>query len=279
MRKSTSKIFAIQFIKSLVFIVTFIGIILVTYYAIMHYYGTDEASNTISILPAKRQTQIYTASIDDISKHLIFSVDEESGDIKKVVLEIFNCEAHRMVYITIPITTQFTLSDPLYRELLLTKPSIPQSLKLSAVAGYFPKESIYQYGVLMIEDMLNIKISYYSVVTQSIYESVFTTGDLPRSSVGWQDSHRYTGEIFSDDFLEFLHTITSETDLRNYIKDTYNRIESNLSLEGKLNYIESYLKVTGENILFEIIPGVDSNSGYTVDKLMTKRLIEIYINE
>lgn len=279
MRKSTGKIFVIQFIKSFVFIIIFISIILVIYFAIMNFYGTDETDVIMTILPAKEQTQIHTASIDDISKQLIFCVDDETGDIEKIVLEIFNCGAHRMAYITIPIKTQFTLSDSLYRELVLKKPSLPQSLKLSAVTGYFTKESVYEYGVLMIEDMLDMSISYYSAVPQSIYEKVFKTGDLPQNSVSQPDSHRLTGEVFSEGFLEFLHTITTETDLGNHIKKIYDGIESNLSLEGKLNYLESYLKVAGDNISFEIIAGVDSNSGYTVDKPMAIRQIGAYIYE
>lgn len=266
MRKSAGKVFTIQFVKSLLFIVFFIGIIIVSYRVIMHYYGVNELNVTSTISPADNlPLSMITARVDVVSKHLIFCADEDTGEIKKLVLEIFNSEAHSMVYITIPIKTQFTLSDSLYRELVLIKPSMPQFLKISAISGYFSKESIYEYGLLMIEDLLDIQVSYYSVVPEGLYETVFETA--------------YKGEIFSDSFLEFLHTIKTETDLRNYIEDKYTQIDSNLTLEDKLNYIEGYLYLPYGNVLFDVIAGEDSNSIYTVDKLMAAKQIEGYVSE
>jgi len=264
MKKSAGKIFTVQFIKSLFFIVLFIGIIIFCYRAIMQYYGINDTDDTSTISPIdNKQSTKLIASIDDISKHLIFSVDEDTGAIKKLVLEIFNCETHRMVFITIPIKTQFTLSDSLYHDLILVKPSIPQFLKISAISSYFPKEAMYEYGVLMIEDLLNIQISYYSVVPESLYETVFETDPM--------------GEVFSDNFIEFLHTITTEDDLRNYLENIYTLISSNLSLEDKFNYIESYL--SDVSISFEVIAGEDSNSAYLVDELMAAKQIEDYVSE
>ncbi|NLL73924.1 MAG: hypothetical protein GX237_10400 [Clostridiales bacterium] len=279
MRKSAGKIFFIQFIKSVVFIFVFFGVILVTYLTIMNYYGIDDSGSIKTIAPVNEKPQLHKASVDDVSKHLIFSVDEESGEIKKLVLEIFNCRAHRIAYITIPIKTQFTLSDSLYRQLVLIKPSIPQSLKLSAITGYFPKESVYEYGVLMIEDLLDMRLSYYSVIPEGLYEDIFKTDDLPRGYNDPQNSNRYPGEMFSDDFLEFLSTIDTERDLGEYIEKIYNEIDSSLSIGDKLNYLESYIKVPGENISFEVLVGNESNSEYTVDKLMAYKQIGVYLDE
>lgn len=279
MRKSAGKMFAVQFLKSFLFIVFFIGIILMSYRAVMHYYGEEKPRVIESVSPAKKETSLFSASIDDISKHLIFCVDEKNGDIKKLVLEIFNCETNRIVYITIPIKTQFTLSDSLYRELVLIKPSIPQFLKLSAITGYLPEEWVYEYGVLMIEDLLDIQLSYYSVVPQKVYDTVFETEILPLKSDNKSNYELVTGEMFSDGFLELLHTIETETDLRKYIEGIYTKMDSNLSIEGKLYYVESYLGVKGENISFELIAGEESNSAYTVDKVMASKQIEAYIDE
>lgn len=268
MRKSAGKIFVTGFLKSLLFFVLFIGISTLTYRLVIYFYDIEyEDADVIEIIPpVKKQTKITEASIDDISKHLIFCVDEDDGSIKKLLLEIFNCKAHKLYYITIPIKTQFTLSASLHRELVLIKPSIPQFLKLSAITGYIPKETVYEYGVLMIEDLLNIRISYYSVVPQNIYESVFVTENInhkTNSIIGLDKV--YPREIFSDKFIEFLHTIKTETQLRNYIEEIYTQIRSNLSFEDKLNYMDSYLNTPGKNIFFELIAGEDSNSAYTLD--------------
>ena len=52
-----------------------------------------------------------------------------------------------------------------------------------------------------------------------------------------------------------MHSIDTETQLRSYIKDIYNMIYSNLSYEDKLNYMETYLKIQGKDIHFDLIAG------------------------
>lgn len=276
MRKSAGKIFVIGFLKSFLFFALFIAVSVVSYKLVIHFYGIESANVNEPISPIKKYKPITEARIDDVSKQLIYCVDDETGEIEKLVLEIFDCEKARFFYITIPIKTQLTLSDSLFRELMLVKPSIPSFLKFSAITGYFPKETAYEYGVLMIEDLLNIKISYYTLVPKSIYDTVFETERLDHKANNQQKSENiFPKEVFSDGFLESLHTIKTETDLRNYIEELYTLIESNLSLTDKLGYMESYINTSGNNIVFDVIAGNNSNSTYVIDEsLATKQLIE-----
>ena len=280
MRKSARKMFAIGFLKSLLFFILFAIVSITGYKLVMHFYGIGNADIIEAISPAQKKDTLTEARIDVISKHLIYSVDEETGDIKKLVLEIYNCERRMLYYITIPIKTQLTLSDSLHRELILIKPSIPGFLKLSAITGYLPKDIAYEYGVLMIEEQLNLQISYYTVVPQSIYEAVFETESIKQKVNRQQGTENtYPREMFSEDYLKHLHTIKTETQLREYIEELYTKIKSNLSFEAKLNYMESYLNTPGENISFEVIAGVDSNSAYTIDEIMVAKQLKAYIGE
>lgn len=273
MRRSGSRIFAIGFLKSLLFFLVFAGIMVFAYKLVMHYYGVPATNVIEAISPIQEQTPITKARIDEVSKQLIFSVDEETGDIQKVVLEIFNCEEHRIYYITIPIKTQLILSDTLHQELVLIKPSIPQFLKLSAITGYLPKETAYEYGVLMIEELLNIQVSYYTVVPQGLYQSVFETELVKKKE------NIFPREVFSDEFIEYLSTIDTETQLHIHIEELYTKINSNLSLADKLNYMESYLNTPGKNISFEVVAGEDSNSTYNIDTVATSVMLESYIRK
>jgi hypothetical protein len=280
MRKSAVKIFTIGFLKSLFFIALFFAISMTSYKLIMHFYGIGNANAIETIPSVQKQTSITKSSIDDVSKQLIYSVDDETGAIEKLLLEIFDCEEQMLYYITIPIKTQLTLSNSLHRELVLVKPSIPQFLKFSAITGYFPKETAYEYGVLMIEDLLNIQISYYTVVPQSIYEAVFQTEVINQQANNRQESDDlFPREVFSDGFLEHLHTINTETGLRSYIEEFYTQIISNLTLNDKLNYMEGYLNVSGKNISFEVIAGKDSNSAFTIDETMATKQLGTFLGE
>lgn len=280
MRKSAGKIFVTGFLKSLLFLILFAAISMGSYKLVMYFYGVED-SNAIETIPSvKKQTLITEARIDDLSKHLIYCVDEDTGDITKLILEIYDCQKLMLYYLTIPIKTQLTLSDSLHRELVLIKPSIPGFLKLSAITGYLPQETAYEYGVLIIEELLKIQISYYTVVPQSIYDTVFET-ELIKGKANNQQSteNAFPREVFSDVFLEHLSTIKTETELRNYIEELYRKITSNLSFEDKLNYIESYLNTPGENIVFELIAGEESNSAYTIDELLVTKQLKAYLGE
>ncbi|CRZ35217.1 hypothetical protein DFR55_10485 [Herbinix hemicellulosilytica] len=281
MKKSAGRIFFKGFLLSLIFFALFLGIGILSYQIVMDFFNIEnEAVEVAEIITSdKKQSIITEARLDDVSKHLIFCVDEDDGSIKKLLLEIFNCHSNKMYYFTIPIKTRFTLSSSLHKELVLVKPSIPQFLKLSAITTYIQDDTAYEYSVLMIEDLLDISISYYSVVPQSIYDSVFTTEKIGLIKDSNDISDKYPREIFSQDFIEFLGTIKTESELRKYIEEIYGKIKSNLKFEDKLNYMESYLNTAGENIYFEVIAGKDSNSEYTVDKEAAKKQVEACLGE
>ncbi len=280
MKKGAGKIFAIGFLKSLLFFVLLTTISVASYKLVMHFYGMEDIKVIETIPSVKKHTAITEARIDDVSKQLIFCVDEDTGDIKKLILEIFDCENVMLYYITIPIKTQLTLSESLHRELVLIKPSIPGFLKLSAITGYLPKETVYDYGVLMIEELLNIQISYYTVVPQSIYDTVFETEIIkPKANIRQSLEKLFPREVFSNEFLEYLHTIKTETQLSNYIEELYAKIKSNLSFEDKLNYMDSYLTTPGKNIVFEVIAGENSNSAYTINELSATKQLRTFLGE
>jgi hypothetical protein len=189
--------------------------------------------------------------LDDVSKNLIFCVNEKNGEITKLLLEIFPCAKHKLYYITIPVQTQFTMSDTLYRELVLVDPAIPQVIKLSGITKYFPEDKLYDYGVLLLEDLLKLKLSYYTVVPDSVYHSIFVTEE--------------TREIFTPEFDEFRKTLKTEKQVSDYLKTFYDTISSNLSVTDKLKYTESYLGLTYEDIFFDRIAGNQTNSAYVID--------------
>jgi hypothetical protein len=265
--KGAGRLFITGFLKSLLFFGLFLLISVSSYKIFMRYYGMEESDVAAAIPQGSGNHVITEPQIDVISRHLIYCVDEETGDIQKLVLEVFDCERLKLNFITIPVRTQITLPERLHKELVLIKPSIPGFLKLSAITGYLPEETVYEYGVRIIEEMLGIKISYYSVVPQSVYDTVFETKDTDTGTAGMQGKdNAYPAEVFSDAFLEHLHSITTESQLYDYLKDLYGKIQSNLSFEEKLNYMESYIKLPGGNISFSVIPGEDTNSGYIIDE-------------
>ncbi len=240
--------------KSLIFMCILLGVGVLSYKAVLHLLHIPVKQPEVIAEPAFKQKDITTAALDDISKNLIFCVDEDKGDITKLLLEIFHCADQKLYYITIPVNTQFTMSDTLYRELVLVDPAIPQVIKFSGIMNYFPEDKAYDYGVLLLEDLLDLKVSYFTVMPESVYHSIFVT-----------DSSDTPKEIFTGEYKEYIQTLKTEKKVTDYLDRFYDTVTSNLSLTDKKKYVESYLELSVEDISFELIAGDQTNSAFLVD--------------
>ena len=263
------KIFLKGLLKSFISIALVLGAAVLSYHAVFRLFHIPEVEG-VSASPIRQQKRITTATIDDVSKHLIFCVGDD-GEVIKLLLEVYHCAQKRMSYFTIPIETRITMSDTLYKELILVNPSVPQIMKLSVITKHFPEETAYEYGVLLVEELLNIRMSYYTIVPLGIYESVFQTEgpveDRKEPGSGQVEVERvYPKEIFSKKFMSKIQEFQTEEDLRIYLEEVYEEIESNLSLDAKMNYVDSYLKLPPGNITFELIAGKKTNSAYVIDR-------------
>jgi hypothetical protein len=282
MKRSVGRMFINGFIKS-VFIVAFLSIAgVVGYQATMHFWQIPgendavvaykeqpEAGNNEDIGNNIDTGSITEASVDDISKNLIFSYDEKTNEINKLVLEIFHCKNKKLTYITIPLRTQLTMSDSLYRKLILIHAEIPQMMKLSSISKYFDEETIFPYSVLMIEDLLDIDISYYTALPKSTYDTIFTEKKAPQKDK--ENDASIPVESFTDEYIEFIKTLDTEDKISDYIEEIYPTVQSNLDLSQKMNYLESYHKTPISSISFELIKGNDRNSAYEIDSDLAAR--------
>lgn len=266
-RNKTRGLFARKFVKSCIYILIFSSIGVISYSFVMNLWNVTKAQEISSVRSEETTNEPITVpSIDDISKNLIFVMNFDTGDLKHLLLEIFHCEDKRMEYVTIPIRTQITLSESLYQKLTLVHPAIPQVMKLSALTRYFDKDIIYDYSVLIIQEQLGIEISYYTAIPEDLYNSIFTSIDNTYSA-------------FSNDYKEFIRTIKTAEELRDYIEETYPKLISNISLYEKMNYFESYLQTPLNKVTFNLINGNDKNSAYYIDSTLAKKQIDDYIRE
>lgn len=258
------------FLQSFFIMVILIGAGTLGYRATIHFWEVTEEDNIAKEKATPTPEPITTASVDDISKNLIYCYDEDTKEISKIVLEIFHCEKKQLTYITIPMETRFTMSDSLYRRMVLIYPEIPQIIKLSAITKYFEKDTVFDYGVLLSEDLLNIDISYYTVIPKSVYDTIFTQGAEQSAS----ETLKVPVEKFTDEYMEFLNTLKTEEELSKYIEDIYPSLQSNLTLLDKMKYLDSYVRTPLTNISFEQISGDDYNSGFVIDEYKTAKRLQ-----
>jgi len=262
------------FVKSFFIVLILFGVGALTYKAAMHFWGSSYNSAITGTEEDIISEPIMTASIDDVSKNLIYCYDD-NGKITKIVLEVFHCKNRRLTYVTIPLRTQFTMSDILYRKLALVQPDIPQVIMLSTLSEYLNSDIVYDYGVLIVEDLLDIKVSYYTAIPQSIYETIFVEDNQEKIHTSEDDitsmEQSLPFERFSDDYTEFLQTLQTEEELSTYIEEVYPDITSNLTVTDKMNYLESYCNTPISNVSFALIEGENKNSAYIIDRALAVR--------
>ena len=285
MKKSAGKLLAVGFIKSLFVVLIMFGAGAGSYWAVMHFWDIPVAEpEEKDPLQQQKEEPITKATLDDISKNLIFRVQEDTGEINGILLEVFHCGEKRMQYITIPIRTQYTMSEALYQKLVLVHPTIPQVIKLSNITKYFDKDTVYDYGVLIMEDLLGIDISYYTAIPESIYTTIFETQEITEDNqttssekLSQEQEAGISYEVFSDKYIKFLKSFQTAEDVYNYIAETYPHLQSNLTLNGKMNYLESYCKTPLSRVSFALINGVNKNNAYYIEAALAKQQIESYI--
>lgn len=285
MKNKVLKIFLSVFLKTGA---TLIAMILV---AVGTYYGTIKIHGVIT---GDKETVtdvddiIAEAQIDDVSKNLMYvTKDGNKDELAYVVLEVFNTNAEKMTYITVPVTTQITVSSELYPKLTQVEKEVPQIFELVNLPQFFEDDKAYGYGVVLFEDYFGIDISYYTVVTEEEFKKAFTTAtktveyeetassdDATTEETAEETSELENQVIRTDveevqlttDFLSEMSSYKTEDDLSEYIENEYKNISSNLSVTEKIGYVEKYLNLSQENITYECIPGrEDTNKIYLAD--------------
>lgn len=206
-----------------------------------------------------------SVEVEDVSKNLIYSVDQESGKIKSIVLEIFNTNTKNMDYITIPVKTEFTISNELYQKLAATGCEAPQIIKLSSIYKYFSEDTLYEYGELIINDLLGIDISYYTVVEPAVFKKMFKKTEYQTAVQSADTARVQTVQMWSlsESYKNEIKAIEKEEKaVKDYIERAYESCTSNLPASSKKQYAQDYLKWNVDYTYYYVLPGIVEDTSY-----------------
>lgn len=262
-KNSPLKMFMKGFFKSFFIIALLFLVGYGSYKLTMFYYkleGPPQNSKTNKLI----RDIVSDATVDEISKNLIFSSDKVSGEVKGLVLEIVNTNTNNVDYITIPENTQITLNNEMYQRLCVINPEIPQIIKFSDLYKYFEEDYVYEYGVLILEDYLDIDISYYTGMEESYFNTIFENNE--------------DRLVLTQEWKNTFFSAKSEDDMKDIIKGMYDKISSNLSMKKKEEYIPTYINVEPEFIYFYHINGEQKIEGYMIDAESSNAMINEIIN-
>lgn len=262
-KKKTWKVMFIRvFLKSVIGIAIFFVLGFSSYKITMWYYD-----NVGEIKVDEESFSKYISDIDadgvaeDVSKNMILVVDEETGRITKVLVEIVNQNTGNIDYITIPNNLEFTMSYDLYKKLATANPDVPQIICIKKIHNYFSGESLYQCAQLLFEDVMDISFSYYTVIPNDVYKDMFKT-DKATGAQKWKTS-----------FEEEMTALHTKEDYETFFDKYYEKVTSNLSREKKDVYIDTYLEGVPDQVAFSVVSGESCDDVFVLSVEETNYLI------
>lgn len=284
-KKSIAKVFILSLLKSILGIAIIIAVGFASYK--ISYMVLSNNSENVGTSSNEIKDIVEEAQTDEISKNLIYVSNDNK--ISHLMLEICNTKTNNMDYITIPVGTDYTIPTEMYQKLSIVNQEIPQIIRIGRLKQYFQNdEDAYGYGELIIEKMLGVKISYYTVLDQETYlnhysrrntEVKFKPLSLAESSSEKSVTVTEKINVASRSYVNQLKDIKGDQNkIAEFIKDQYERVDSNLTVYNKIGYVESYEKMDPDLIHYWGIPGKYSDKIFAVDTKASKSFINNLAN-
>lgn len=260
-KNSIGILFLTVFLKSVVCVFSLCLAGFISYKITMFYYENIGDAGENEAL-TKYVSEIKSdGEAEEVSKNLILSVDEETGKIRRIVIEIFNSNTGNLDYVTVPNCLEFTMSYDLYKKLATANPDVPQIVCMKKINKYFEGEDLYQCAQLLLEDIMDVSFSYYTVIPFQTYSEMF------RSEKGsgvqkWTASYQKQMEALDtkEEYQTFFHTY-------------YQKVQSNLSEAKKCSYISAYLEGGPKQVAFYKVSGENSGNVFVLSVEETNSLL------
>ena len=294
-KKSVAGIFVRSLLKSILGLIIILGVGFASYK--ISYMVLSNNSANIGTSSDDIKNIIEEAQTDEVSKNLIYVCDGQK--ITHILLEICNTKTNNMDYVTIPIRTDYTIPTTMYQKLCTVNEEIPQIVRLARLKKDFTQEAdAYGYGELIIEKMLGTKISYYTVIDQKVYDNHYDEVTVkvsfkPQTTISEDDVNNTAASpvpagnvtvnqkisVAGSSYINQLKDISGDEEkIAEFIKEQYDRVDSNLTVYNKIGYIESYEKMNVDHYHYWGIPGTFSGNIFTVDTKAAKKFLSKIIN-
>lgn len=207
--------------------------------------------------------------------NLIYSVNTKSYEIDSVVLEFFDSDSGKMDYVTVPNNTRLVISDELFKKITQYGYGLKdKTLSLRKLIEVFGTENAYQFGQMVLEDVLGIKISYYTVFSNNVIVKYFvkTPGTFYLAVDKKVKEFDYDMYRLSETYITKTNRV--ENDITELINQGYKDLRSNFSLSNKLSYLQGYKKAQIELIYYWHVVGKEEYNQFILDKEVNAKLFK-----
>ncbi|MCR5201655.1 MAG: LCP family protein [Lachnospiraceae bacterium] len=279
--KNVFLFFLKSLIKSLFLILVIIGVGVGSYFVSYKVLKTKQPKENSSL---KELEDIKSqAKTDKISKNLIFVIDDKER-VVALLLEVCNTETKNMDYVTIPVKTLYTIPAKMYRKLTLVSDQIPQVARITKLKQYFSNnKDAYGYATLVVEKMTGVEFSYYTVLNKAEFKEKYTKKKSVKQKYmdgNKKKSVKMDTYVMKDEYISKLLSYgDDQLKIEKFIKDDYEKIDSNLTVYSKIGYVEAYASISPECFHYWTLPAKKKGSSfYTIDTDVAKTYINNIIN-
>lgn len=254
MNKKAKKKFVRTFVRSFAVMVVMIGAAGISYAGTKAYYHAT--GKTPGGLGSRIETQT-PQEMETAAQNLVIAEDGEK--VTGIVVEVLNTSTGNLDYLTIPVETRITLSDALYQRFVAKEIDIPQIVSFYDLESYFGKDSLGDGMLYLLNDYLDSDIQYYTLMSDETFQNYFQKNKENR----WE---------LSDSCKEELEGVSSEEEIKEYIKEQYENFTSNLYRISKQQYAEYLEQVNLSLVHSHMLPGQDVTGEYHPNQEKAKQL-------
>lgn len=256
--RSIAQIILVNFFKTIGIILLLIGVGVLSYYLTMLF-----LKQTARVERSTQYEHVVDINTGNESSNLIYSYDEKSGKVEAMILELFDCSTKNMTYVTIPASTQITISGSKYKELLEIQGKLPQVVKLSDISKYFSGDVTYEYGIMILQEELKADIGYFTAMKTTDFNQCF------EREKGKKLIYHPTKKM-----LDEASQCKDEDDMNDFIEGKWDTLISNITLSQKQHYAKDLLKVNRDLIRTHRVYGTEESGVFKLNKEKNQNFID-----
>lgn len=253
--KGMVKIVFRTFLKTMGIILLLLAVGVGSYFLTMLFYKTTEREER-----STKYEHVINVSVGSESSNLIYSVEKDTKLVRAIVLELFDKETGNLDYVTIPNKTQISLSNQKYQEYMEVSTQIPQIVTLRDINEYFTGDVAYEYGILLLQEELNVDIGYFTALDSQEFNKRFEKKEgafTPR-----------------EEYLDTVSQNKDESAMKDFIEKEWNMLISDITLSQKQQYASGLIKVDRKYIYAHRAYAEEIKGKATLDGAKTKKMID-----
>lgn len=186
----------------------------------------------------------------DVAIQAVFVTNEEGG-LCRCFYTLLDCQTETLEFYMIPLDTRLQLSIALYQELVTKDAKLAQVNTLEGLYRCFPATEAAACTVKALDEAIGVHADYYTVMPEN------SCGHILKA-----EAHTYAYDDFLQDDLQAR--VVAAGSMKAYLTDLWEQCESDISIESRLYYLETYEGLTNLSVRCKKVAGERHNNGYVL---------------